>query len=74
MRSTPLAVLVLLLLHLVAAPAAATTVDDLLFDFQLAPLDGKSPEPFTLAALDGRRVSLADLKGRVVFLYFWASW
>jgi len=34
-----------------------------------------SPAPdFTLAALAGDSVSLASLKGRPVFLNFWASW
>jgi thiol-disulfide isomerase/thioredoxin len=30
--------------------------------------------PFEVAALDGTRVSLAALKGQVVFLNFWATW
>ena len=34
-----------------------------------------APAPnFTLRALDGRMVSLADYKGKVVFLNVWATW
>lgn len=29
---------------------------------------------FTLAALDGKNVSLSDFKGKVVVLNFWATW
>jgi thiol-disulfide isomerase/thioredoxin len=33
------------------------------------------PAPlFSLADMDGRTVNLADLKGKVVFLNFWATW
>lgn len=65
----------LVLLALLASTAAgADTVEDLALDLQMIPLDGQVPPAFTLSALDGKRVSLADWKGHVVLLYFWASW
>jgi cytochrome oxidase Cu insertion factor (SCO1/SenC/PrrC family) len=54
--------------------AAAGSVDDLLFDLQLVPLDGQRPHDFSLPGLDGRRIALRDLRGHVVLLYFWATW
>ena len=59
---------------IIPAAVSAEKVDDLLFDLQLVPLDGKAPAPFTLPSLDGKRVSLSDFKGQVVLLYFWATW
>jgi len=66
--------LAVLAIVLAVAPVTADTLDDLLFDLQLVPLEGQAPPEFTLAGLDGKAVSLAQLKGRVVFLYFWATW
>ena len=40
----------------------------------LAARVGKPAPAFTLTTLDHRRVSLADLKGKVVILNFWATW
>ena len=55
------------------APAARTVLDDLLFDFQVVPLEHRPAPPFALQGLDGRTVALADLRGRVALLYFWDS-
>ena len=52
----------------------AGSLDDLLMELQLVPLDGQAPKPFALQSLDGRRVALADLAGRPALLYFWATW
>lgn len=35
---------------------------------------GTQAAPFALQALDGSRVQLADLKGKVVVVNFWATW
>ncbi len=56
------------------ASVVAGSLDDLLMDLQLVPLDGQAPKPFALESLDGRRVALADLAGKPALLYFWATW
>ena len=71
------ALLVMLLLALVATPVAAAdkVLDDLLFDLQLVPLERKAAPPFELERLgDGKKVTLAEHRGRPVMLYFWATW
>jgi cytochrome oxidase Cu insertion factor (SCO1/SenC/PrrC family) len=67
---------------MIASPAAAQRagagasgpVQDMMFDLQIIPLDGPAAKPFALQDLDGRRVALADQKGKVTLLYFWATW
>lgn len=56
------------------ASAAATPLDDLLSDLRFVPLDGQPAPQFTLPDLDGKPVSLDQFHGRVVLLYFWATW
>ena len=39
-----------------------------------SPLIGKRAPDFTLTLFDGRSLGLEELRGKVVFLNFWASW
>ena len=58
-------------------PAAAKdkVLEDLLFDLQLVPLEGQTPPAFTLERFaDGKKVTLAEQRGRPLMLYFWATW
>ena len=59
-----------------AAPAgaAADGIDGLLHALQLTVLPGSQPPAFALPAVDGAKVGLADHKGKVVLVYFWATW
>jgi cytochrome oxidase Cu insertion factor (SCO1/SenC/PrrC family) len=56
-----------------AALAAAATPD---FDaMQIQPYESPKPAPaFTLPDLDGKAVRLQDFRGKVVLLFFWATW
>src|SRR5215471_10823976 len=40
----------------------------------VSPLLAKPATPFTLSLFDGRKLTLEDLRGKAVFLNFWASW
>jgi cytochrome oxidase Cu insertion factor (SCO1/SenC/PrrC family) len=63
----------LLLATLGSAPAPAVDFAHLV-RLNMTPVDGQPAHPFTLPTLDGKTVSLDDLKGHVVLLYFWATW
>jgi len=39
-----------------------------------SPLIAKPAAPFTLTMFDSKKVTLEDLRGKAVFLNFWASW
>jgi cytochrome c biogenesis protein CcmG, thiol:disulfide interchange protein DsbE len=39
-----------------------------------SPLLAKPAAPFTVTLFDGKKVSLAGLRGKAVFLNFWSSW
>jgi cytochrome oxidase Cu insertion factor (SCO1/SenC/PrrC family) len=70
MRSLPGAVGIVLV---AAALGAAATPD---FEaVQIQPYETPRPAPaFTLPDLAGRQVSLADLRGKVVLLFYWTTW
>ena len=40
----------------------------------VSPLIAKPAAPFTLMMFDGRKLTLDDLRGKAVFVNFWASW
>jgi cytochrome oxidase Cu insertion factor (SCO1/SenC/PrrC family) len=70
-----LAVLVLVMAGVAPAAAADRALDDLLLDLQLVPLEGQVPPAFELERFaDGKKVTLADHRGQLVMLYFWATW
>ena len=52
--------------------ASASPSDDSMPQPQ--PMKGKRAPSFTLVDLDGKKVSLADYKGKAVLLNFWATW
>ena len=51
-----------------------TVQQDVASDEGLPNLRGKKAPAFTLKTEDGRRVSLADYKGKAVLVNFWATW
>lgn len=76
-RHTMLALVVLVavaalvpLLRGIAVPVRNVSVDDP----KAAALTAKIAPDFTLATLDGKRVSLSEYQGKVVLLNLWASW
>jgi cytochrome oxidase Cu insertion factor (SCO1/SenC/PrrC family) len=70
-RRAAVVVLALALLTISGAGAAGPDFAAL----QITPYDPPKPAPaFSLPDLQGRTVNLADFKGKVVLLFFWATW
>jgi cytochrome oxidase Cu insertion factor (SCO1/SenC/PrrC family) len=63
----------LLVLALLLPLAAAAAPDFAALDIQRYEQPKPAP-PFALPDLDGRQVRLADLRGKVVLLFYWATW
>jgi cytochrome oxidase Cu insertion factor (SCO1/SenC/PrrC family) len=58
---------------LLAAPVAWAGPD--FASMQIAPYDPPKAAPgLTLPDLQGKTVNLGDLKGKVVLVWFWATW
>ena len=58
-----------------SAPASADDVDRYLRELQLNALPGERAPGFSLPKLNGGgKTSLAEQQGKVVLVYFWATW
>jgi peroxiredoxin len=63
------------LVHAYATPASAQPAINYKVIPNLEPMKESAPTPdFTLPSLDGKRISLKDFRGKLVFLNFWATW
>lgn len=54
--------------------ASAILLASLVAQQKQSPLIGKTAPDFTLPTIDGKKIRLADLKGKVVLLNFFAHW
>ena len=66
-----------IIISLCCLPEVGAAGQDYWADAGVLRIGEKKPVPapgFTLNTLDGRKVSLKDFKGKVVFLNFWATW
>ncbi len=65
----------LVLVTIIATLAAGQHIPDLLRALDLAGYrGGERPPEFSGRTVDGKRLSLAGLRGRVVLVTFWATW
>ena len=62
--------------HVVLVPekSESAAADSQSPEAEASQMRGKPAPAFTLATLDGKKVSLSDYKGRPVLVNFWATW
>ena len=71
MRTSSVALAAAVALTIVAIAAAAPDFASL----QIQPYDPPKPAPaFSLPDLEGKTQTLESLRGKVVLLFFWATW
>lgn len=66
--------LVLAVLGWLPPAAARSSIDTLLSDLQIVPLEPTVPPALAGRDLAGAPITLAQFRGRPVLLYFWATW
>jgi hypothetical protein len=71
MRWRRLGITILIIAPVLALLAYGFTRDA---HYIVSPLIAKPAAPFTVALFDGRKLTLDDLRGKAVFVNFWASW
>ena len=76
MRSGPLRGLIIgLSLGLAAGALPAVAAEPDWASFKAVPYEPPKTAPeFSLPDLEGRTVSLADFRGKVTLVFFWATW
>lgn len=63
-----------ILLLVIAVFTCASFSSAAVAPWEIEDIMGKQAPPFSLKNLDGRPLSLADYKGKVVLINFWATW
>jgi cytochrome oxidase Cu insertion factor (SCO1/SenC/PrrC family) len=75
MRTAPRLFVVLLAALVIAVASVPTRAAPDFSAMQVQPYEPPKPAPaFALPDLDGKTVRLEDFRGKVLILFFWATW